>query len=117
MKPLMIGFAAATLLASSASAQDAARYAVALPHGKCMIVGMTPKLSSGYAFISFGVTFKTAPVVVVTPDWIGSVHTVGSIETVTDIGLDHFTDLSANGTSDYYVSWQAVGVLKASLCV
>jgi hypothetical protein len=118
MKSLIIGLAAATVFACGASAQEATRYAVPLPHGRCMIVAMTPKTASGTEIIPFGVTFKKLPVVVVTPTWIGSDHSVQSIETVVDLTLDHFSDLSGSGlASNYYVSWTAVGILKASLCV
>jgi hypothetical protein len=114
---LIVAALAAASFAGSASAESALRYAAPLPHGRCMITGMTPKPSINAIFISFGVTFKKTPVVTVTPTWLGSNHSVGGIETVIDLGTDHFTGLSANGGTDYYLSWTAVGVLKAKACV
>jgi hypothetical protein len=117
MKSFVIGLAA-TFLTFNASAQEASRYAAPLPHGRCMIVGMTRRTTSGTVVIPFGVTFKKLPVVVVTPTWIGSNHSVQSIETVVDLNADNFSDLSGSGApSDYFLSWTAVGILKASLCV
>jgi hypothetical protein len=108
---------AAIVIAGSAQADSGLRYAAVLPHGRCMIVGMTPKLSINSIFIPFGVTFKQTPVVTVTPTWLGSDHSVSSIETVIDLAPDHFTGLSGSGGTNFYVSWMAVGVLKAKACV
>src|ERR1700755_1293523 len=107
MKNLIVGLAvAAGIGASSAQASEVTRYAVAMPHNRCMIVGTTPKLSSGAIVIPFGMKFKKTPVVSAQPVWIGSVHSVGSIETITEVSTDHFTVLSGNGTPNvYFVSW------------
>lgn len=119
MKKLITGIALVTGLgASAAQAAEVTRYAVAMPHNRCMIVGMTPKQSSGTIVIPYGMKFKKPPVVSVSPVWITTPgDAVNHIETITEIGLDHFSDTSGSfAASNFYVSWTAVGIAKASVC-
>jgi hypothetical protein len=113
MKSLIIGLAA-TAFAWSAAAQDA-RYATVLPHGRCMVVSMTPKTVKGTIVVPFGLTFKTAPIVTVSSDWIGG-SAVTEAETVTAVDIDQFSETSNNAAGNFYVSWIAVGRAGAKAC-
>jgi len=80
-----------------------------------MVTDMTAKTVQGTITVPFGMTFKTAPVVVVSQVWIGG-RSLSAPEAVTAVSVDQFSDTSDSAAGDYFVSWIAIGEAGKKAC-
>jgi hypothetical protein len=94
------------LLNSPTLAQEQGRVVTELPDGSIIAAGKWSKTIAGPAEIPFGVTFASAPLVVVSPNFVSP---VGGVETIGRIDRDKFQVNSTNLAPGFFINWIAIG--------
>jgi hypothetical protein len=117
MRTIAFGIALSLSVATAALAAppQATHTARLIAPNLCIASGSQPKPSGGNLTIRYGMNFKAAPTVVVSPFNDGQTG-VGHVETIISISVDQFVDTSDNSGGTYYVDWIAVGEPQSGAC-